>query len=87
MAEPAFADTTRSIEQSAEVSTGTSRSATIAAAHAASFRDPGGFMFWGEDGELYRQVNARCSADYGLLMESGLYQQLSGRGLLVEHVA
>ena len=42
-------------------------------------------MYWGPDGTLLRQVNERCSADYRRLMESGLYDELSTAGLLVEH--
>jgi len=49
-----------------------------------SFRDPGGFLFW-RDGELYRQVNRCYAADYELLMDSGLYEELVGEGLLVPH--
>ncbi|NQT35227.1 SAM-dependent methyltransferase, partial [bacterium] len=49
-----------------------------------SFRDPSGFMFT-RDGELYRQVN-RCYQDnFDLLTESGLYERLCNRGLLIPH--
>jgi hypothetical protein len=50
----------------------------------ASFRDPAGFMFL-RDGTLYRQVNQVGRADYDLLMNSGLYDELTGRGWLVLH--
>ncbi|MBM3331105.1 SAM-dependent methyltransferase [candidate division WOR-3 bacterium] len=50
-----------------------------------SFRDPSGFLFH-RGGRLYRQVNASYRADYKLLMESGLYQDLTTQGLLVPHV-
>ena len=49
-----------------------------------SFRDPGGFLFR-RDGVLYRQVNRSCAADLGLLHESGLYEVLVGKGLLIPH--
>ena len=51
----------------------------------ASFRDPSGFLFEGDDGQLYRQVNRRYRPDFELLHDSGLYDELSGRGLLVNH--
>jgi len=51
---------------------------------AASFRDPNGFVFKRE-GELYRQVNRSYSAEYSLLMESGLYAKLAKAGLLIPH--
>lgn len=49
-----------------------------------SFRDPAGFLFT-EDGVLYRQVNKEGVSDYRHLMDSGLYQALVDRELLVEH--
>jgi hypothetical protein len=51
----------------------------------ASFRDPSGFLFEGEDGQLYRQINRRYQPDFELLHSSGLYEELTRRGLLVEH--
>jgi len=51
---------------------------------ASSFRDPSGFLFR-EDGVLYRQVNQSYAADYDLLMESGLYENLTKSGLLIPH--
>ena len=50
-----------------------------------SFRDPSGFIFRGEDGLLYRQVNRVYETAYRQLMESGLYEDLARDGLLVEH--
>ena len=50
----------------------------------ASFRDPSGFLF-SRGGILYRQVNQKYRADYSLLMESGLYDNLVKAGLLVRH--
>lgn len=49
-----------------------------------SFRDPSGFIF-SDEGEIFRQVNHPYSEHYDLLMGSGLYQDLAGCGLLVEH--
>ena len=49
-----------------------------------SFRDPSGFLFHAE-GVLYRQVNQSYSADYDLLMSSGLYEALTKAGKLVPH--
>ena len=49
-----------------------------------SFRDPAGFLFI-EDGVLYRQVNKSGIGDYRCLMDSGLYQALIDRELLIEH--
>ncbi len=49
-----------------------------------SFRDPSGFLFR-RDGVLYRQLNEGCREDYELLFSSGLYGELAGAGLLVEH--
>ncbi len=62
--------------------------ATLSTApHAASFRDPGGFLFHGDDGTLYRQVNRSSEADLRLLEESGLYEELISNKLLIEHQA
>lgn len=55
-----------------------------ATAVSGSFRDPSGHVFT-RDGRLLRQVNAVYAADYGHLHESGLYEHLAGRGLLVPH--
>jgi len=49
-----------------------------------SFRDPSGFLFHA-DGVLYRQVNKSYSADYDMLMSSGLYEALTNAGKLVPH--
>ena len=53
--------------------------------HPASFRDPQGFIFE-QDGVLYRQVNESGRAGYTGLMESGLYDELAAKRLLVPHV-
>lgn len=50
----------------------------------ASFRDPSGFLFRYE-GKLYRQINKVYADDYALLKESGLYDRLVEKGLLISH--
>lgn len=52
--------------------------------HQASFRDPSGFIFE-RGGILYRQVNQTYRDHYDLLMNSGLYNQLTEKGMLVQH--
>jgi len=52
--------------------------------HPASFRDPSGFLFT-RDGQLFRQINKKYAADYDHLLDSGLYDDLVGDGLLVAH--
>ena len=52
--------------------------------HPASFRDPAGFLFKQED-ILYRQVNLSYQKEYDLLISSGLYEELAGKGWLVRH--
>jgi ribosomal protein L11 methylase PrmA len=49
-----------------------------------SFRDPSGFLFY-KNGELYRQINNSYQDDYDLLMDSGLYQTLTEKKMLVSH--
>jgi len=49
-----------------------------------SFRDPAGFVFH-QGGQLYRQVNRSYRANYEHLMQSGLYANLTRRGILVAH--
>jgi SAM-dependent methyltransferase len=49
-----------------------------------SFRDNRGFVFW-EDGRVHRRINADGKTAYDQLMASGLYDKLTGRGLLVSH--
>ncbi len=49
-----------------------------------SFRDPSGFVFR-ENGVLYRQVNKAYADNYDLLMQSGLYKELTDRRLLIPH--
>ncbi len=52
---------------------------------AASFRDPSGFVYRVDGGTVLRQVNACYAPQYRRLMKSGLYEELTADGLLVEH--
>ena len=52
--------------------------------HPASFRDPAGFVFR-RDGVLYRQIQTAGRPHYEALMNSGLYDELVGAGLLIPH--
>jgi len=49
-----------------------------------SFRDPSGFLFH-QNGSLFRQVNNSYKDDYDQLMDSGLYQTLIKKNLLIPH--
>ena len=49
-----------------------------------SFRDPDGHIFW-DNGDIYRQVNESYRKDYEHLIESGLYDELVRKDLMVEH--
>ena len=49
-----------------------------------SFRDPSGFVFK-HNNIIYRQINEVYKSDYEALMESGLYNELTEKGLLVSH--
>ena len=51
---------------------------------AASFRDPCGFIFK-RDGLIFRQINPAGLDDYRHLMQSGLYEALTGANLLIKH--
>jgi hypothetical protein len=52
--------------------------------HAASFRDPAGFIFE-HNGVLARAVHPNAVADVELLFSSGLHDELVAAGLLVRH--
>jgi len=52
--------------------------------HPSSFRDPSGFIFV-EDGIFLRRVNASYFCQYSKLIDSGLYNVLTERALLIEH--
>lgn len=49
-----------------------------------SFRDPSS-QVWVEDGQVFRDIYPGYFEDYVLLMKSGLYNELVGRGLLLPH--
>ncbi len=51
---------------------------------AASFRDPSGFVFL-KDGRVYRWIHASYTDNYRHLMDSGLYDELVKRQLLIPH--
>ncbi len=52
--------------------------------HEASFRDPSGHMFW-DDGVLRRRVNPIYFPQYHKLKESGLFNTLIKKNLLIPH--
>jgi hypothetical protein len=54
------------------------------ARHAASFRDPAGFVFE-HDGDLFRAVHPDAVDDVDSLFSSGLHDELVAAGLLVAH--
>ncbi|MBL0232303.1 MAG: SAM-dependent methyltransferase [Chitinophagaceae bacterium] len=49
-----------------------------------SYRDPSGYIFF-KEGVLYRQVNQRYKKEYEQLMNSGCYQELLEKKMLVPH--
>jgi len=49
-----------------------------------SYRDPSGFVYT-RDGILYRQVNLDFQRQFEAFIASGLYDRLTGEGLLVPH--
>ena len=49
-----------------------------------SFRDPSGFLFY-RDNQLYRQINHTYAQHYEHLMQSGLYDELCSREMLIPH--
>lgn len=49
-----------------------------------SFRDPSGFVYV-RNGTLYRQVNETFRQPFKAFLASGLYEELTGHGLLVSH--
>ena len=51
----------------------------------ASFRDPSGFVFRGDGGCIFRQINPVYEPQYRLLIESGLYEDLRRAELMVSH--
>ena len=49
-----------------------------------SYRDPSGFVYQA-DGTLYRQVNTTFADEFDACESSGLYDDLSASGLLIDH--
>lgn len=49
-----------------------------------SYKDPSGFVFK-LDGVVYRQINYCAKDDYEMLIKSGLYNELTGKKMLVCH--
>lgn len=49
-----------------------------------SFRDPSGFLFYQGD-VLYRQVNKSYKENYEFFFESGLYEELLNKKIIVSH--
>lgn len=49
-----------------------------------SFRDPSGFLFF-RGGILYRQINSGYQDHYGQFIQSGLFDKLCSKQLLVSH--
>lgn len=52
--------------------------------HESSFRDPSGFLFT-EKGKLLRQINPVYKHDYNFFINSGLYEKLCEKKLLISH--
>ena len=57
---------------------------TQVSTHPSSYRDPSGFMFE-KEGVLYRQVNTVFKEDFDLFINSGCYEKLVGKELLIPH--
>lgn len=52
--------------------------------HPSSYRDPSGYIFE-VGGDIYRQVNSSFKEDFDLFMNSGCYDNLRKKGLLIPH--
>ncbi|MGE5518647.1 MAG: SAM-dependent methyltransferase [Candidatus Dadabacteria bacterium] len=52
--------------------------------HPSSYRDPSGFLFH-DNGVLYRQVNQSFRQDFDLFNDTGLYNELANKQLLISH--
>lgn len=52
--------------------------------HPSSFRDPSGYIFENNN-ELFRQINPSYKDEYDYLINSGLYDELAGNNLLIQH--
>ncbi|TMI74445.1 MAG: SAM-dependent methyltransferase [Bacteroidetes bacterium] len=53
-------------------------------AHPSSYRDPSGFIFE-KDGVLYRQINLSFKEHFDHFIQSGCYENLVKKGLIVAH--
>lgn len=53
--------------------------------HAASFRDPSGFVFI-DKGRIFRQVNLVYKNQYEMMVSSGLLKKLFSTGMLISHI-
>jgi ribosomal protein L11 methylase PrmA len=51
----------------------------------ASFRDPAGFVFKNDKGEIVRQIEQAGLPDFNLFIDSGLYGALLEEGLIIPH--
>jgi hypothetical protein len=56
----------------------------VSVPHPSSFRDPAGYLYQ-VDGRLVRQINLAYRYHYDHLLDSGLYDALVERGLLISH--
>ncbi|MBK6633822.1 MAG: hypothetical protein IPG38_05470 [Chitinophagaceae bacterium] len=52
--------------------------------HPASYRDTEGFIFK-HDGNMYRYIHPNYEVHYAQLMNSGLYEELVKKNMLVAH--
>jgi hypothetical protein len=52
--------------------------------HKASFRDPDGFIFV-RNNEIYRQINQSGRKNFEAFIDSGLYQKLEQKNLVIGH--
>lgn len=50
-----------------------------------SFRDPAGFVFRNSKGKLLRQINLEGLPDFSIAQETGLYEELINKKLLISH--
>lgn len=53
--------------------------------HSSSYRDPSGFLFYDNNGTLYRQVNQIFKEDFNYFISSGLYEYLVEKNILIPH--
>lgn len=53
--------------------------------HDSSFRDPSGFLFW-QDEKLYRFISTSYKENFECLLNSGLWEHLLNKKLIVNHI-